>query len=202
QFERDSLDRIRLVFRVSPPENRFDVVLKKRDRRGALPWEIESGSEEIANRDLEAAFIQPPGEQTLRFARQELGDSKGRPQWQPAKRGGCGSKCCGAAGGRINPLGPGHMLKDLALIALIPPPAVVGQKGDFVTSGESPQNVVRANLAAGINWNQLARFDPQDFHRLFTKLPLNWPLLSRPLKAARRRSTFRRRKSAAARFQN
>src|SRR5262249_54532776 len=60
------------------------------------------------------------------------------------------------------------MFTDLALIGLITSSAVVGQKGDFVTSGESPQNVVRANLAAGINRNQLTRFDPQDFHRLFT----------------------------------
>src|SRR5262245_5862695 len=62
------------------------------------------------------------------------------------------------------------MFTDLALISLITSSTVVGQKGDFVTSGESLQNVVRANLAAGINRNQLARFDPQDFHRFFTIL--------------------------------
>src|SRR5262245_49559266 len=69
------------------------------------------------------------------------------------------------------------MFTDLALVGLITSPTVVGQKGDFVTSGESPQNVVRANLAAGINRNKLARFDPQDFHRFFTKALLKNKLI-------------------------
>src|SRR5262249_56665292 len=67
----------------------------------------------------------------------------------------------------VYPLGPGRSCTLPALVALTPPPAVVGQKGDFVTSGEFPQNVVRADLAAGVHRNQLARFDPQDFHCLF-----------------------------------
>src|SRR5262249_30123690 len=165
-------------------------------------WEIESGPEEIANRDVEAAFIQPPGEQTLGLARQELGDSEGRAERQPAQIEEVPLQGRRIARRRVNHLGPRQMFTDLALVGLITSPTVVGQKGDFVTSGESPQNVVRANLAAGINRNQLARFDPKDFHRLFTKLTLHWPFIRRPLKAARRPSMFRRRKSAAARFQN
>src|SRR5262249_17518355 len=78
QFEADSLDRIRLASRLALPEDRFDVVLEERDRRGALLWEIERGAEEIANRHVEAIFIQPSGQQTPSFARQELGDSEGR----------------------------------------------------------------------------------------------------------------------------
>src|SRR5262249_4238756 len=65
------------------------------------------------------------------------------------------------------PSAPGSMLQYAGWVPPPPPPAVVGQKGDFVTSGEFPQNVVRADLAAGVHRNQLARFDPQDFHCLF-----------------------------------
>src|SRR5262245_25228331 len=142
QFERDSLDRIRLVFRVSPPENGFDVVLEERDRRGALPREIEGRSEEVANRDVEAAFIQPPGQQLLRLTGQELGDSEWRAERQPAQIQEVALQCRRIARGRVNDLRPRQVFTDLALIGLITPTAVIGQKGDFVTSGEFPQNVI------------------------------------------------------------
>ena len=49
--------------------------------------------------------------------------------------------------------------------------AIVRKQRDFMIAGEVPQNVIRADLASGIDRQQFARFDPENAHVVYQQIP-------------------------------
>src|SRR5271165_3401942 len=65
-------------------------------------------------------------------------------------------------GGGVNRLGSWQFARDLGFVLQVPVASVVGKQSHVVGPGEVPKNIVGANFAACVDWQQFARFDPEN----------------------------------------
>ncbi len=115
-------------------------------------------------------FIEPSGHGRLHGRVREFTYGKGRRLEQAAQvmqrlRNSASIRGCGVDG-----LRPGQFALDFRFVGRVALPAVVGEQSYFVTAGKMAENVIGTDLAPGVDWEQLARFDPQNSQSLFQSL--------------------------------
>ena len=144
------------------PQGGLYVVLEKHRRRGEILREVQRRGKKIANRYVELFFIEPSGHGRLHGSVREFTYGKGRRLEQAAQvmqrlRDGASIRgCC------VDGLCPGQFALDFRFVGRVALPAVIGEQGYFVIAGKMAENVIGTDLASGVDWQQLARFDPQN----------------------------------------
>src|SRR5512146_1301037 len=64
---------------------------------------------------------------------------------------------------------------DRNLVLRVSLATVIGKQRDFVVPRKVPKDIVRTDLASGIDRQQLARFDPENTHLFTSKSLRSWP---------------------------
>ena len=144
-------------------------MLKEQAGNRQLRGKIQRRSQKIADRDVELPTGELVPNQRANLGMRELRNRVRRESRQAIKVVEHTAKSFGFGSGSVDDLGLRKLLGKRGFVIGIAPSSVIGNQRDFVIFSEPPQNIVRANLAASIDREELASLDPEHPHSIFPR---------------------------------
>jgi hypothetical protein len=163
-------ERMRFGRRHALPQRALHIVLK--EQAGNRQLQRENSTTEPGNRRSRrrtAAGELAPNQRLRNLRMRELRNRVRREPRQPVKVVEHAAKSFGLGSGSVDDLRMRKLLRKRGFVIGIAPAAVIRKQRDFVIFPEPPQDVVRANLAASIDREELASLDPQHSHSIFPR---------------------------------